>query len=129
MTKHKDCYPSGEWGGSWDCNVYYEPESCGLRLVASLEKDLSYEYDTIILVQCAQTGSLWLCHDAGCSCPTPFEEVHSFADMTPLRSERQIDLFIDQHDSDGEYAFRQPDLNEFRRKARAALRKHKKETS
>lgn len=55
-------------------NVYYNPEAFGLTPVAELEcSSGGYEFDTIVVWSDA-TGTLLWAHDAGCSCPTPFED-------------------------------------------------------
>lgn len=58
-------------------NVYYNPEECGLKIVGSLdEADLSYEFNTLIVLESNQNGKLYWATSSGCSCPTPFEEYH-----------------------------------------------------
>ena len=111
---------SGKWG-SYDANVYYNPEKCGLKIVASVEKEPDWDFDITLLVENAKTGSLWLVSDSGCSCPIPFEDVRSFADMTPVHSEATIDKY-----NGYPYSVKSSELTEFKRKARAAFRKHKK---
>lgn len=124
MAKHS--YESGEWGG-WDtANVYSEPENCGLKIVAAVEADMSYEFDIMVCFQCVKTGSLWLAHDSGCSCPIPFEDVKSFASFSPLREERAIERFVDQYTKSDYVEYKPAEVAEFRRKCRAALRKRKK---
>ncbi len=56
-------------------NVYYNPEQCGLNLVGVLDDaKLSYEFDTLIVLEATQDGKLYWARDSGCSCPTPFED-------------------------------------------------------
>jgi hypothetical protein len=55
-------------------NVYYQPEAFGLTIVAELENGGSYEFDTIVVWR-RDSGQLLWATDAGCSCPTPFEDV------------------------------------------------------
>ena len=121
MAKHS--YASGEWGGSYEANVYSNPDSCGLKIVATVEKEPDWDFDIVVLFMDKKTGSLWIRRDSGCSCPTPFEDVRSFADMTPVRSERGIDRFLKDEQLIGEnyYSYRLEDVNDFRRKARAAV--------
>lgn len=58
-------------------NVYYNPEEFGLVLVNCLdEPNLSYEYNTLIVLQHTATKRLFFAQDSGCSCPTPFENFH-----------------------------------------------------
>jgi hypothetical protein len=59
----------------YDDNVYYHPEKCGLINIGTLdEDDLSYEYNTLIVVQHTESGRLFWAQDRGCSCPIPFED-------------------------------------------------------
>lgn len=72
---------------SYDLNIYYNPKNCGLEIVATLdEPDLSYEYNTFLVVKDIYTGRLFYATDSGCSCPTPFENYHfRGADDTDLQ--------------------------------------------
>lgn len=64
-------------------NPYYEPEACGLELLLEFdEPNLSYEYNTLLFFKDLETGDIYCVEDSGCSCPTPFENVRSLADMT-----------------------------------------------
>ena len=58
-------------------NVYYNPEKFDLEIVACLDEDnLSYEYNTFIVLCHRPSGRLFYADDQGCSCPTPFENYH-----------------------------------------------------
>lgn len=57
-------------------NPYYNPEKFGLEIVAELNPFLSYEFDMVIVWK-DKEGNLYWAADAGCSCPTPFEEYTS----------------------------------------------------
>ena len=60
---------------SWEHNPYYHPENLGLTTVATLEfSDLDYQFDTRVVWRHDATGKLYTARDAGCSCPTPFED-------------------------------------------------------
>ena len=72
------------WGG-WDENIYYNPEKCGLRIISVFdEPGLSYEYDTTLVLQDICSGKFYTVRDSGCSCPTPFENIHNFSDMQEI---------------------------------------------
>jgi len=60
----------------YDFNIYYNPEKCGLETVATLDEDLSYEFNTLLVVKDKYSGKLFFASDAGCSCPTPFEDYY-----------------------------------------------------
>lgn len=79
-------------------NPYYDPDKCGLKVIAVLdEEDLCYEYDTVILWQDKATGRMYVGHDAGCSCPTPFEDFHSLDDMTEVHKFADLEAFIKEY--------------------------------
>lgn len=44
------------------------------------ESDLSYEFNTLIVVEETQSGKLYYATSSGCSCPTPFEEYYFVSD-------------------------------------------------
>jgi hypothetical protein len=56
-------------------NVYYSPSEFGLELVGELEDNQAcYDFDTLIFLRDVKTGAIYSARDAGCSCPTPFED-------------------------------------------------------
>lgn len=58
-------------------NIYYNPEGSGLEKLVELdEPDLSYEYNTLVVVRHLESRRLFFAQDSGCSCPTPFEDYH-----------------------------------------------------
>jgi hypothetical protein len=86
------------WGG-YDNNVYYNPEQCGLRLIGELEDaNADYSFDTIIVVQDIASGRVYAGQDSGCSCPTPFEDVHSLGDLTEIRTDDELRAFVKAHE-------------------------------
>lgn len=90
---------------SYDFNPYSNPENCGLTLLATLEDpNASYDFDTIIFVKDNATGGVYGAHSAGCSCPTPFEEVNGLPDMTPIRTQGEALSFMG-----GSYVRRRPE--------------------
>jgi hypothetical protein len=86
------------WGG-YEKNVLYSPEACGLRLIGELaDADEFYDFDTVIVVQDVASGRIYAGHDSGCSCPTPFEDVHSLGDLTEIRTVDEIRSFVKAHE-------------------------------
>lgn len=77
-------------------NVYYDPADCGLEIFATLSEDLSYEFNILLVVKDKVSGKLFYAQDAGCSCPTPFEDFHYYndgdTDMEPL-NEHTLEAF------------------------------------
>lgn len=65
-------------------NPYYNPEDCGLTILGVLGEDgLSYEFNIFVVFQ-DETGRIMYQTDAGCSCPTEFENITA-ADLIPLQ--------------------------------------------
>lgn len=95
-------------------SVYYHPEKWELKVVGEVEDpDASYSFDTLIVWQHTD-GRLFWAQDAGCSCPSPFEDYRDLGDLTPIKDERSLDGFIDalfSHCSrSGEHAVAKVDL-------------------
>jgi hypothetical protein len=64
-------------------DVYNQPEHFGLSIVFTAdEEDLSYEFN-IFGVWKDANGALYWAQDAGCSCPSPFEDYTDLSDLTP----------------------------------------------
>lgn len=65
-------------------DVYSKPENYDLEIIGELdEDDLSYEFHMLVVWK-HKDGRLFYATDSGCSCPSPFEDVHSLADLTPI---------------------------------------------
>lgn len=100
-------------------NPYYSPEKLDLVPVAELELyEPSYSFDTVVVWRHTPTGQLYWAHDSGCSCPMPFEDYDSLADLTKLSSENYEDLkqFVS-------HSYDRAERTRFLRKVRDALRK------
>ncbi len=79
-------------------NVYYNPEDFGLKVVAELDyNEGGYEFDKRVVWRHKETGRLYTARDAGCSCPSPFEDydkledLDELLDMAALREEARSD--------------------------------------
>ncbi len=59
---------------SW-FNIQDTPEKFGLTTVGTIERGGSYEFDTFVVWLQKDTGRVLYAQDAGCSCPTPFDDV------------------------------------------------------
>lgn len=58
-------------------NIYYNPDKCGLEILATLdERDLSYQYNTYLVVIDLNSRRIFRASDSGCSCPVPFENYY-----------------------------------------------------
>lgn len=67
--------------------IYYDYETRDgyLKVVASIEdENLSYEFHIIAVWRDSRTNKLYWGEDSGCSCPSPFEDCSSEADLNPL---------------------------------------------
>ena len=65
---------------SYDDNVRDNPEKYDLTIVVEMDSGGSYDFD-IHIVWKHKDGTLYYAHDAGCSCPHPFED---FEDLESL---------------------------------------------
>lgn len=68
-------------GGRW--NVYDNPEKFGLEQVAQIDySDGSYQFDyRVVWKSTKKDGTLYTARNAGCSCPSPFEEYTSLKEL------------------------------------------------
>lgn len=65
-------------------NVYYDPEDYGLKIVATMDfSDGGYEFDYLVVWRSVKNNKWYYAEDAGCSCPTPFED-HDLMTLTPV---------------------------------------------
>lgn len=78
--------------------VYYNPAALGLKVVAEIDyTDGNYQFDFRVVWK-HESGKFYTGRDAGCSCPSPFEDYESLdkfdelTDLTPLREEVQLEV-------------------------------------
>jgi hypothetical protein len=72
-------------GDSKMSNIYYSPEDFGLKIVNSIDFDEDYGFDMIVVWETLEGDKrLYWATDSGCSCPSPFEDFHSFDMLEPL---------------------------------------------
>lgn len=63
--------------GYGEPDVYYSPEKFGLTQIAEVElSEPCYSFDMLVVWKDAQ-GNKYSAQDAGCSCPSPFEDYTS----------------------------------------------------
>jgi hypothetical protein len=66
-------------------SVYYNPEKHGLRIFDELhEPGLAWEFNFVCVWEDLETHRLYYAQDAGCSCPSPFEDIRDRSGLTPL---------------------------------------------
>lgn len=74
-------------------DLYFQPEAFGLRVIGQLnDPEASWSFDDLIVWQHEETGKIYYATDAGCSCPSPFEDYTSLEQATEVIS---IHDFID----------------------------------
>lgn len=93
-------FKTNENADSYDFNPQYDPAKCGLELVAEIETGGSYEFCTTLLFRDVATGGIYIAQDAGCSCPTPFEDCLSLADMVQPQTEDEVARLLASHHYD-----------------------------
>lgn len=70
-------------------NIYYTPEEYGLKVVGVIDTGGSYEFDMTVVLK-DEDDNLFYVQDAGCSCPTPFED-KDMEDLTKIDSIEQLE--------------------------------------
>lgn len=107
----------------WEQNPYYNPQNVGAEIVAVLEDNEPYEFDMIVVLREVETKKLYIQHDAGCSCPTPFED-YPFPDKwVELTSIEQVDELIKEEGYtswDNRFTWSESRIFDFRKKIMTA---------
>ena len=63
-------------------SAYYHPEKLGLEPVFEVDySDGDYQFDLRVIWYHKETKRYYTARDSGCSCPTPFEDYNSLADL------------------------------------------------
>lgn len=98
-------------------NVYVSPEKFGLTPVAELDDpDASWSYDQVVVWENSEGKRYWAA-DSGCSCPIPFEDYKSIADLNPLpETESQLRHEVDRRTWDDKSFFGINAVMDFKRK-------------
>lgn len=79
--------------GYYDPDVYNQPEKFGLTLIDELnDPRADYDFDIFAVWKHEETGKIYWANDAGCSCPSPFEDYTSLDDLHEVES---VDELID----------------------------------
>jgi hypothetical protein len=67
-------------------NIYSDPEDFGVRQIAQFDlSDGCYQFDYVVLWQSLTTPeAIYLGKDSGCSCPSPFEDIHGLDGVNEL---------------------------------------------
>lgn len=89
---------------SYDTNPFYSPDTFDSPLVLEASTSLSdeayqFEYLAVWSLK-ANPTMFYTASDSGCSCPTPFEDFHTLADLTPVGNYR-----LTREPVEGEYEY------------------------
>lgn len=102
-----------------DSYCYHDvAEKLGLEVFASFDDpQASYSFDEFKIWERKSDGALFYGEDSGCSCPSPFEDVKSLADLTPITMGASYDSFerdFAKYCANNEYSesYRYVDINE-----------------
>ncbi|MFF3312482.1 hypothetical protein [Streptomyces sp. NPDC002952] len=68
----------------YDMNIYYSPEKHGLTVLGEIDTADSYEFCMLVVWERVEDGALFWDTDSGCSCPSPFEDADSVAQLTRI---------------------------------------------
>lgn len=88
-------------------NVVNNPGEFGLEHIGEIEwSDESYQYDmTAVLRDAKDRDKFFWVDDAGCSCPSPFENVTSLGDLetgTRMELQAHLDKRANENESENE---------------------------
>lgn len=73
--------------GWYDKDLYTDPEHFGLEVIWELnDPNASYSFDIFVVWKHTETGKIYWAEDAGCSCPSPFEDYTSLDHATEVIS-------------------------------------------
>ena len=73
------------YDGCWN-NIESDTDKCGfIRIAYCDEPDMSYEFNSYLVLKDKESGLFYGAGSSGCSCPTPFEEYQTLSSLTPLR--------------------------------------------
>lgn len=100
-------------------NPYYSPEKCGLEIFEKLDTAGSYEFDIICIWRKLDDNTLWWDSDAGCSCPSPFDNGDHGHDLKLITSDT---LFNFEQAVDNHYNIKTAQVNELKSKVKKHLK-------
>lgn len=84
-------------------DLYYQPEKFGLTQIGEIEwSDECYQFDKTVVWK-HEDGRFFLGEDAGCSCPSPFENFFSLADAQEMTKQGLFEYFETKVREDAEY--------------------------
>ena len=107
-------------------DVYHDPEDFGLKVVAELHYDDGYDFDIRVVWRHKESGRLYTGRDAGCSCPSPFEDYNKLEDLDELVS---MDALREEARSDANRFLEAGEAQTFLDKVARALRYNKEKTN
>jgi hypothetical protein len=95
-------------------DVYSSPGRYGLKIVGSVSFDNEpYQFHVGVVWQQEETGLFFIGTDSGCSCPSPFESVHSLDKLSgPYRKNGAIQI-VSEWSADDDYSDDQSHRNEW----------------
>lgn len=101
-------------------NPYYDPNDFGLVIVGSFDwSEPDYSFDMCVVWYGPRTGKYYWASDSGCSCPSPFENFDSLAQLESgtehdvlrflLDEKQHQDKQAKEHYEAGYYGLRSPE--------------------
>jgi len=73
-------------------DIYHSPEAHGLQILAFVQAEPDYNFDMTV-AWLDENGRVFVGQDSGCSCPSPFEDYHSVADLD-LVTAQNFDIVV-----------------------------------
>lgn len=89
---------------------YHSPEDFGLTIVGDLDDDREpYQFSMFVVWKDADNRLYWA-DDAGCSCPSPFEDYRSISDLCTGSRAECVRAIVEWVDGDAYFAERAGNL-------------------
>lgn len=110
----------------YDYNIYYDKEKFGLEIVNEVDSAGDYSFDKTVIFK-DKDNNFYFASDSGCSCPSPFEDFTSVADLTKLTLHEfhALEQEMQRHLTDPKYLYRgisQVEINEFLKKVKEVMK-------
>lgn len=82
----------------------YQPENYGYRQIGQVDwSDGCYQFAYTTVWQHEASGAFYMADDSGCSCPSPYEDVRTVLDLTPIGRLQDLIDHLAQRQAEEEY--------------------------
>lgn len=72
----------------------YDPAAIGFEVIGRVEVEPDYDFNIFLVVRDTESGLIYYVDDAGCSCPSPFEDHNSLSALTLASDYAQVERAV-----------------------------------